>query len=488
MTTSETTSTPITDDHDHDRILPPAASPGEVGGQGQGRGQGRGQEQETEEAEEQEPELVVRKGRGRPRVDGTPGKLDTKIPIPTPSPQYKKYWSGATNRSQYPTQLIKWYHELPQWAKDRMIVYVERDWPVLVKITKEDKAKAKAEGRSVGYNYIDKLAEMPKDTAELRDKYGSGDYHLSLNDAVAGVTLAQAWVKENWRDIQQFPPADQRIQKVENVDLNDPGNRSYVEYLRGRGKLPEQNQGGQGVAEATAISAGIAGQSMAMADKLINRLMDAKDRDKGNNDTTATVVKEVMEVMGSVTEKASDVMKSAYEQTANRTSPMDSLKEVAAVFKELKGGPGDGQGAEATTMMMAMMREMREASAANTKMMMEMQSKQIERLERQLERQAEVKTAPVAGADGTGAVPVSQVSSLVTGVDQIVSVVQKLGFSKAGVTDGGAGVGGGGMRCRRYFSRPRGSLGMRPRCGLPRCRWMRGRRPGGWRWRRGSRL
>ena len=90
-------------------------------------------------------------------------------------------------------------------------------------------------------------------------------------------------------------------------------------------------------------------------------------------------------------------------------------------------------------MMMAMMREMREASAANTKMMMEMQSKQIERLERQLERQAEVKTAPVAGADGTGAVPVSQVSSLVTGVDQIVSVVQKLGFSKAGVTDSGGG-------------------------------------------------
>ena len=52
------------------------------------------------------------------------------------------------------------------------------------------------------------------------------------------------------------------------------------------------------MAEATAVASGIAGQSMAMADKLINRLMDSKDRDKGNNDTTATVVKEVMEVMG----------------------------------------------------------------------------------------------------------------------------------------------------------------------------------------------
>ena len=367
------------------------------------------------------------------------GKADRLEHIPTPSPPFKKYWSHATSNSQVPNQLLKWYKEVPQWARDRMIIYVKREWPVLVKVTREAKAIAKEAGNPVEYNYIDKLDVLPQDWMELRDKYGAGDYHLSVNDSTNSTTLTQVWIKEGWRDIQQFPPADQRIQKVENVDLNDPGNRSYVEYLRGRGKLPEQNQGGQGVAEATAISAGIAGQSMAMADKLINRLMDAKDRDKGNNDTTATVVKEVMEVMGSVTEKASDVMKSAYEQTANRTSPMDSLKEVAAVFKELKGGPGDGQGAEATTMMMAMMREMREASAANTKMMMEMQSKQIERLERQLERQAEVKTAPVAGADGTGAVPVSQVSSLVTGVDQIVSVVQKLGFSKAGVTDSGGG-------------------------------------------------
>ena len=345
----------------------------------------------------------VIKGKGRPKADGTMGKADKEMPATVPTPPFKKYWSNATNRLQSPNQLIKWYEELPQWARDRIVCYVERDWPVLVKITKEEKALAKAQGKDVEHNYIDKLLGPPETMNKLLDMYGAGDYHLVLNDIDAfgpTRTLTQCWVKENWRDIRTNPPTDRRIDNVENVDLTDPSNRSYVEFLKAKGKLPEQNQGANNMAEATAVASGIAGQSMAMADKLINRLMDSKDRDKGNNDTTATVVKEVMEVMGSVTEKASDVMKSAYEQTAaNRVPPM-SLKEMVDVVKELKGDAPKSEGTGGT-MMLEMMKEMRLANAATTQLVIDSLKDRVAASERMVEKLMD-KTATPAPVPSTG--------------------------------------------------------------------------------------
>ena len=383
----------------------------------------------------------VIKGKGRPKADGTMGKADKEMPATVPTPPFKKYWSNATNRLQSPNQLIKWYEELPQWARDRIVCYVERDWPVLVKITKEEKALAKAQGKDVEHNYIDKLLGPPETMNKLLDMYGAGDYHLVLNDIDAfgpTRTLTQCWVKENWRDIRTNPPTDRRIDNVENVDLTDPSNRSYVEFLKAKGKLPEQNQGANNMAEATAVASGIAGQSMAMADKLINRLMDSKDRDKGNNDTTATVVKEVMEVMGAVTEKASDVMKSAYEQTAANRPQQMSMKEMVEVMKELKGDPAPVQASD-STVLLELMKEMRLEREANNKLIADMQNKRIESLEKMLEN----KVNPQAQGTGEGGMPTSQVSGLVSGVDQIVSVVEKLGFRKNGVTSVVAESGGG---------------------------------------------
>lgn len=390
---------------------------------------------------EEGPSTQVKKGRGRPKVDGTPGKLDREIPIQTPSPEYKKYWTNATNRNQYPSQLIRWYRDLPQWAKDRMIVYVERDWPVLIKITAADKQRNKALGLPVEYNYIDKMDSLPEDMATLRDKYGAGDYHLSLNDQQAGVTLAQCWVKENWRDIQQFPPVDQRIQKVENVDLNDPANRSYVEYLRGRGKLPEQNskQGEASMAEATAVS-----QMTGMMGKVLDKVLDSKDRDKGNNDTTATVVREVMGVMGDVNKKAAEVMQNAYQQTEANRTPAMSLKDMVEVVKELKG---EEKGSD--TMMMVKMMEMMQAnSAATMSMIVENLKGRVESSEKLVEKLLERQTTQTTAGTGEAAGGSGQVSGLVSGVDQIVQVVEKLGFRKNGVgsTEGGVSSGGGGWK------------------------------------------
>jgi hypothetical protein len=381
------------------------------------------------ESEQEERPNAIKKGRGRPRVDGGVSVSDKSIPIPIQTPPFKKFMSGADSQNQYPSQLLNWYKQQPQWAKDGMIWYVEREWPVLKPVTAEDKARMRREGKEVEHNYIDKWAYPPEKFLELRDKYGSGDYHIVVNDVSQkgqSRTLAEAWVKENWRDIRTYPPTDRRIDRVESVELDDPSNRAYVEYLRGRGKLPEQNQGAANVAEATAVAAGVAGQSMAMADKLINRLMDSKDRDKGNNDTTATVVREVMGVMADVNKQAVSVMRDAQaEASGNRVPPM-SLKDMVDVVKELKGGEKSD-----STMLVEMMKEMRMEREATNRLILEGMKERIDRSERLVEKLMEQKITPTASAGENGGT--GQVSGLVSGVDQIVSVVEKLGFRKNGV-------------------------------------------------------
>ena len=83
--------------------------------------------------------------------------------------------------------------------------------------------------------------------------------------------------------------------------------------------------------------------------------------------------------------------------------------------------------------MLEMMKEMRLANAATTQLVIDSLKDRVAASERMVEKLMD-KTATRAPVPSTeGGIPTSQVSGLVTGVNQIVSVVEKLGFRKNGV-------------------------------------------------------
>jgi hypothetical protein len=101
-----------------------------------------------------------------------------------------------------------------------------------------------------------------------------------------------------------------------------------------------------------------------------------------------------------------------------------SMKDMVGVIKDLKGGEKSD-----STMLVEMMKEMRMEREATNKLILEGMKDRIERSEKLVEKLMEQKAATPASTEKEG----SQVSNLMTGVDQIVSVVEKLGFRKNGV-------------------------------------------------------
>ena len=175
---------------------------------------------------------------GRPRNDGGPvGLTAPSIPIPVPRPRFSTFKSDATNNGQRPKSFFNWWNLLPTWAKDQTICYVYRDWPYLLPPP------------AGTYIYIDKISgsEPLQDETDLLNRYGCGRYRLIFNVEKAASqgdskTLATVYITGLSNDMRSFPPADQRVSDVRQVDLTHPDNRSYVSFLRIAGKvLPGEN-------------------------------------------------------------------------------------------------------------------------------------------------------------------------------------------------------------------------------------------------------
>lgn len=172
----------------------------------------------------------------------TPVRPTTPIPASTiamaiPNPPFRRYYSDHTNKGQRVNRLLEWWRELPEIAKVQMSAHVYRDWPVLL-----DPDEGSGE-----FKYIDVIIEAPDTDLAFGDAYGAGDYHFFLNtggDKGSKRTLAEGYIKGH-RDLKSQPPADKRITETgpdglpKYVDFNDPQNKTYVEFLRTRGMIPE---------------------------------------------------------------------------------------------------------------------------------------------------------------------------------------------------------------------------------------------------------
>lgn len=295
----------------------------------------------TSPAEDPEPDpppatapKVIKKGVGRTRVDGEPSKTAKVVDAPTPSPLFKVYYSEAANPHARPDKAFKWWRELPSWAQQRLTIYVYRLWPVLLVPEKDER------GIKEDHGYIDKLGEPLESITDLLNRYGSGDYKLMINDDVVDKrTICTINVRENWRDFRASPPSDRRIDDTRNVDLADPGNQNYIRYLRSQGKLPDQQKETRDMAESSAVT-----QVTQLLSKVLDKSLD-KNSDRGQNDTTATVVKEVTQAMGEVNRQAGEILKGAYErgQQVVIADPVEQFVKMASAFKTMNPAPAQAQ-------------------------------------------------------------------------------------------------------------------------------------------------
>jgi len=155
-----------------------------------------------------------------------------------PNPKFQKYYSDHPNPAQRTIKLWQWWNELPPGPKDQLIAYVYRDFPPLL-TPLEDSGE---------YDYIDKVVEPFENDKDFNDKYGAGDYHVYINTiSVPPRTLALGFIKGS-RDFKSQPPSDRRIGEMGEdgwpkwIDRNDPQCKTYIEFLRARGVLPELHQ------------------------------------------------------------------------------------------------------------------------------------------------------------------------------------------------------------------------------------------------------
>lgn len=368
---------------------------------------------QTDDQPSQTTEVTKRTGSGKPPE---PKKTPRESPPPpTPNPPFKIYSSTGPSASQYPNQLIKWWGEIPKWAQNRLIAYVYRDWPILVNLTAEEKKAHRDANQDVDDNYIDKISEPFKSVDDLFDRYGSGDYHFILGDVVVEKrNLATAYVRESWRDFRSHPPVDRRIDKVENLDMAEKTNASYIAYLRSKGKLPDQQKMETNMAEATAVSTvtGILGQ-------VVNRVMD--DKKNNDNDSGKGYASVIGEVMG--------VMK---ENMPKQESPLDNVDKMVGILDRLR--PVKAEGSSENGLLSIVIasisensKQMLAAQAENAKLLMQMQNERIADMRAMVEA-----LKPSANPNPVTGTPVAPAESAKEYVKELLEMASVLGLRRGG--------------------------------------------------------
>jgi hypothetical protein len=250
---------------------------------------------------------------GRPRDDGSVTGLTAPLQLRhVPRPVNTTFKSDSPNPSQRPKAAFTWCAGLPEWAKNKVLGYVYRDWPYLIAIPDPTPGERRTE-----FAYIDKVTgpEMMKDEIDLLNRYGCGRYRVIINEEDSrpgeGKTLCTIYCSGLSNDLKSFPPADRRITDLTQVDLSHPDNRSYVEYLRGRGLLPEQRSEKDKENEMATVTA------VSEMTGLVKELV--QDRNKKGNDGDG----KSLDLIADAAKRSMEMTQKSAEDYAARTRALD---------------------------------------------------------------------------------------------------------------------------------------------------------------------
>jgi hypothetical protein len=214
-----------------------------------------------------------------------------------PNPRYTRYLSDHSNKEQRTDRLLEWWRSLPSTAQSQMSAHVYRDFPPLIDPPDGE------------FKYIDVIIEPPDSDKAFNDMYGAGDYHFYLNtggEKGSKRTLAEGYIKGH-RDFKSQPPSDKRITELDSngipkfVDFHDPVNRTYVEFLRSRGIIPEifQQKKKEDEMAAEGVIKQVLEQNAKMMDKMSSQPASAPATGVGYVDPSVSAA--LAELRGSIT-------------------------------------------------------------------------------------------------------------------------------------------------------------------------------------------
>ena len=356
---------------------------------------------------------------GRPRKDDLPqGSITRPMPIPVPRPPYTQYKSDATNANQKSKAFYNWWNQLPEWVKNRTVVYVYRTWPVLRPLKEE------ANGEKKDLVYIDKIdGNQPiQDDTDLLHKYGCGAYKLMFNEA-PGPNITIIWIA-NIGTLSDYPPTDRRISDPEtHLDMDIPANKSYIEFLRMRGKLPEQQSKDKAEAEMATIQAV---EKMADTNKELMHEVIQMAKESGKREPIPMSVPntpESTEVIIQATTKAMDIVQSAaMKANADRGDPIETALRLVEVMR-----PQAPATAPVDTSQAEEVRELRRQVA-------DLHTAQLNSMQEQLREMSARLATPVVAPVPSGG-PFGSIKEGITAFKEMKNLVD----SVSGKADGGDG-------------------------------------------------
>jgi hypothetical protein len=282
------------------------------------------------------PPLAGAKKRG-------PGRPPKPVPpsppvgdLPTPLPPHYKYATGDP-AGRRPTDAMRWFNNLEPWAKDRIMVYGYRHWPVIHTGAVAGVAPVKVEGEKdpvKNESNIFKLSGqlMFKSIEEFTRRYGSGDYEIRINDQLKlKKTILHMWIRD-LRD-PEHPP---NIENPNWILKDDPSNRSYINSLRAKGvKLPWETKDEQADKEREEQEMAEIRAATAVNDKLVDALVGRLEKAESAQgqapvasgpDPVAYAQMKSADIMAETFKRSMETMQAAADPMANLGKMMELVK------------------------------------------------------------------------------------------------------------------------------------------------------------------
>jgi hypothetical protein len=307
--------------------------------------------------------------------------------MPVPAPPRSANRQGTIEDARF----FQYWHGLNKAIAGRIIVYLQRQWPVLnyaLQMTPAQRDQFDAEYppetrkpkdidaflRKIGiFKYVDKFTE-PFDTKDWRTwilrHYGSGDYLLFLNDL--GVPNNPGIPKQtvcktitSLRDDAYPPVIDPNI-----LDVFDPANASFIHERRLRGlPVPDDGQEKERAQEAKRedeeeMSAVIT-QVLEQNRDLTEKVVQASERRTAPAPTVGGIepAAKMAEVFGDGAKRIVDLVSDAAARTAKAQDPQqyhENVMKAAQAFAP----KGDGDGSATLKLLLDMQQKNNDAVLA----------------------------------------------------------------------------------------------------------------------------
>lgn len=261
-----------------------------------------------------EPGEAIKRRRGRPPK----AKVQEIVHLPRPK-----------NYRMKPPEFFQYWKRIHKDFADRLTVYVYRLWPVI--------------DRSLtGHSHnVEKLVEPldPKNWEhEILHRWGSGDYKFLLKDAGLNKTVGQTVVKP-LRD-PEYPPAV----KLDELVMDEPANRSYIENLKLRGLLrPGENEEdgdmGMGAGSNQAVEA-LTSTVENLTDKVVEMASQQQQQPPPAAVSPASAIDEQavshgLGILRQATEMGNRIVEGAINRAGN---PVEMITAVVGLVEKMQEG------------------------------------------------------------------------------------------------------------------------------------------------------